>query len=443
MASGTVKFAYDALNRLTSMVDSLVTTHYTYDAAGQLLTEDGPFTSDTVTSTYSNRRRIALSLQQPTGSWTNGFGWDLAGRLTNVTSAAGAFAYNELTAAPSRTYSSYDANGNPTAATVSGAPVSLTYDDENRLLSLTVSGFGSSTYTYDGLGRLRTRTDSGGQTRYVYDGMRVIQERDSSNNPTVSYTRGNDLAGSLEGAGGIGGLLARSSGYSGGAWTNHACYHADGNGNITCLINTNQSVVASYRYDPFGNTLSSSGSLATANLYRFSSKQFDTFTGMYYYGYRFYDPVVQRWLNRDPIDERGGVNLYGILSNDPENKVDVLGLGPVGLPGWGNPGKGNQQSTAQACCAKRGGHYGSLAENKYGGDMSACIAACVSSYKTGHLGGGVWWPIGGAIGTGIAIVTPIGGAVIGGTIGAYGVDVVCARACSEPGCSLDQPSSFH
>ena len=127
--------------------------------------------------------------------------------------------------------------------------------------------------------------------------MRVIQERDASNNPTVSYTRGNDLSGSLEGAGGIGGLLARSSGYSGGAWTSHACYHADGNGNITCLINTNQSVVASYRYDPFGNTLSSSGTLAAANLYRFSSKQIDTFTGMYYYGYRFYDPVVQRWLN--------------------------------------------------------------------------------------------------------------------------------------------------
>ena len=151
-ASGTVKFAYDALNRLTTMVDSIGTTHYAYDAAGQLLTEGGLFSSDYVTNTYSKRRRIALSLQQPTGSWANGFGWDLAGRLTNVTSAAGAFGYNELTAAPSRTYTSYDANGNPTAATVSGAPVSLTYDDENRLLSLTVSGFGSSTYTYDGLG---------------------------------------------------------------------------------------------------------------------------------------------------------------------------------------------------------------------------------------------------------------------------------------------------
>ena len=69
------------------------TTRYTYDAAGQLLTEDGPFTSDTVTNTYSNRQRIALGLQEPSGVWTNGFGWDLAGRLASVTSPAGTFAY--------------------------------------------------------------------------------------------------------------------------------------------------------------------------------------------------------------------------------------------------------------------------------------------------------------------------------------------------------------
>ncbi len=51
-----------------------------------------------------------------------------------------------------------------------------------------------------------------------------------------SYTRGRDLSGALEGAGGIGGLLARSHAYSGGSWTAHNFYHADGNGNVTALI---------------------------------------------------------------------------------------------------------------------------------------------------------------------------------------------------------------
>jgi len=60
------------------MVDGPGTTRYAYDAADQLLT-GGEFASDIVTNMYSNRRRLPLSLQQPTGSWTNGFGWDLAG----------------------------------------------------------------------------------------------------------------------------------------------------------------------------------------------------------------------------------------------------------------------------------------------------------------------------------------------------------------------------
>src|SRR5438034_3739369 len=74
-------------------VDGVGTNNYTYSAAGQLLTEDGPFASDTVTNTYSSRLRVALGLQQPTGAWTNGFIWDPAKRLTNLTSQAGSFAY--------------------------------------------------------------------------------------------------------------------------------------------------------------------------------------------------------------------------------------------------------------------------------------------------------------------------------------------------------------
>jgi hypothetical protein len=108
--------------------------------------------------------------------------------------------------------------------------------------------------------------------------MRVIQERNSANTPQVSYTRGNDLSGSLQGAGGIGGLLARSHGYSAGNWSTHNCYHADGNGNITYLVNSSQALAASYRYDPFGNTISSSGTLASANVYRFSSKKVSVLT---------------------------------------------------------------------------------------------------------------------------------------------------------------------
>ena len=67
------------------------------------------------------------------------------------------------------------------------------------------------------------------------------------------------------------------------------------------MLNSSQSSVAAYKYDPFGNLISSSGTLAGANVYRFSSKEQHANSGMYYYGYRFYDPNLERWLNRDPI----------------------------------------------------------------------------------------------------------------------------------------------
>ena len=455
-SSHSITFQYDALNRVTSMVDGAGTTTYSYAAGGELATEDGPYTSDTLTNTYVNRLRSALSLQQPTGSWTNGFIYDAAGRLTNVTSEAGRFAYtlggsgpssalvkklllpntsyitnnydsvarltgtfldnniatvldsttygynlasqraastnagtffeysydpigqltiatcsasidtrgygydtawnlqyitnavggvgtyeldtkNELTNGNATTFT-WDANGNLSSANNSGGNQMYIYDDENRLVNVSLAGSYNTSFLYDGLGRLRKRSEnsSGTTNEYIYDGMRVIQERDANNTPTVSYTRGPDLSTTLEGAGGIGGLLARSSGYSSGNWTTNYFYHADGNGNITYLVDSSQALAASYLYGAFGNTLSSSGPIASANVYRFSSKEIHVNSGMYIYTYRFYNPNLQRWINRDPLGEESGLNLYAFVGNRPINAADPLGLeGYLGPNGYG------------------------------------------------------------------------------------------------------------
>ena len=218
-------------------------------------------------------------------------------------------------------------------------------------LGICSNGASRTDFSYDGLGRLRRRVEYsatnsapppgppgvpppdspdcfwslGPETDYIYDGSRVIQVRDGNNNLEVSYTLGPDLSGTLEGAGGIGGLLARSDQYSGGNPTRHNYYHADGGGNVTYLVNSSQGLAASYRYDPFGNTISSSGTLAAFNLYRFSSKEVHANSGMYHFLYRFYDPRLQRWLNRDPLGEAGGINLYGFVGNDPVGYIDPYG----------------------------------------------------------------------------------------------------------------------
>jgi RHS repeat-associated protein len=228
----------------------------------------------------------------------------------------------------------YDGNGNLT----NDGTRSFAYDDENQLIQVWVAGEWFSQFSYDGKMRRRIRQEYTWQSSgwvqtnevyYVYDGNTVIQERNINNLPTTTYTRGLDLSSSLQGAGGIGGLLAMTLNTAPGpSSSNSMYYHSDGNGNVTMLINPSQSIVAKYLYDAFGNVLSKSGILADVNLYRFSSKEAHLNSGLVYYLCRYYDPNLQRWLNRDPVEERGGLNLYGFVRNNPITRTDLRGLGP-------------------------------------------------------------------------------------------------------------------
>jgi RHS repeat-associated protein len=193
------------------------------------------------------------------------------------------------------------------AAFNGGAPPYYSYGSVNN-------GYGPVNLKYDAGGSwVQT-----GETHYIYDGMQVVQERDGSNNPLVTYTRGLDISGTLDGAGGIGGLLARTRHGADGVT---AYYHSDLGGNITAMAN-GSGLVANYLYDPYGNTISATGYLAEANKYRFSSKELHSASGLYHYGFRDYDPSLQRWLTTDPIGEMGGLNLYEPFFNSPTTFVD-------------------------------------------------------------------------------------------------------------------------
>ena len=76
---------------------------------------------------------------------------------------------------------------------------------------------------------------------------------------------------------------------------------------------------------PFGEVVRSTGPMAKANPFQFSTKYKDDEADLIYYGYRFYNRSTGRWASRDPLDERGGQNVYGFLLNDPISFVDTDG----------------------------------------------------------------------------------------------------------------------
>jgi len=95
-----------------------------------------------------------------------------------------------------------------------------------------------------------------------------------------------------------------------------------------------------------------SGPLADANTYRFSSKEWHANAGLYYYGLRYYEPNLQRWLNRDPIEEIGDLNLFRLVLNNPICWNDPLGLTSIYFNDLLDPERGSDhplQDFASAC----------------------------------------------------------------------------------------------
>ena len=349
----TIAYARDAQGRLLSTTlsgiahQTLATHAYTYDLAGQRTTASTA--SATTAYTYDALRQLATATETPAGTGQTptrefAYAYDPIGNRLTAATATETTTYtansvNQYTSIVSQISNSqisdtptYDANGNTTTLP---SGLVLDYDEENRLVSAATLT-AREEYTYDGLGRRverRTFIASTGltapatTTRYVYDGWRVLEELTSSQSSPFtlhsSYTRGLDLSGTLEGAGGIGGLLAMTRDPAGSATS--AYYFHDGNGNVSTLVSASDALLASYTYTPFGDTLTATGTWASVNAYRFSAKECDAFTSLYYYGLRYYNPQAGRWINRDPIEERGGVNLYVMVRNHPVSAVDYLG----------------------------------------------------------------------------------------------------------------------
>ena len=211
-----------------------------------------------------------------------------------------------------------------TVASAARRKLDFNYDHQGRRFRKVMS-------TWNGSAWVAAQTNG-----FHYHGWNVLGDFVSASN-FRHYLWGNDLSGSLQGAGGVGGLIAVRE-------TNQVHFVAyDGNGNVAGLVNAADGAVsANYEYGPFGESIRASGVFAKNNPYRFSTKYQDAESDLLYYGHRFYNPSTGRWPNRDPLGELGGINLYGFVRNSAVNLYDPLGLtipgtGPGAYPPYTQP----------------------------------------------------------------------------------------------------------
>ena len=178
------------------------------------------------------------------------------------------------------------------------------------MTSVTLPGSGGTvSFKYDPFGRRIYKSSSSGTSVYAYDGDNLIEETNASGGVVARYEQTQNIDEPL--------AMLRSSATS--------YFHADGLGSITSLSNSAGTLANTYTYDSYGNLTASTGSLV--NSFRYTGRESDAETGLYYYRARYYDPTVGRFVSSDPIGFGGMTsNFYAYVANDPQDSWDPLGL---------------------------------------------------------------------------------------------------------------------
>ena len=346
---------YDALGRVTTHVDGLGTFQRAYVGQTTQVTSQtsGLVGTRWFYDTNLNDRRLTqivntplgsgftykttpendiTSITETTGSQTWSYTYDLADRLTKATSSVGPvyqYGYdaasnlgsvqrpsgtttvvtnsdNEVTTAGGKAFT-YDANGN----LLSDATRTYKWDAENRLIGISYPGQAgvSSAFSYDGLGRrIAIVTMSGGAStpaHYGWCGETLCQARAANDAVTRRYFDEGEKS------------FANESLFY---------YGVDHLGSVHDVISLPSGLRSNqYDYEPYGSPTQNLGSATTGADFRYAGLFYHQQSGLYLATYRAYDPTTGRWLSRDPIEEKGGDNLYAYVLGNPLRSTDPWG----------------------------------------------------------------------------------------------------------------------
>jgi RHS repeat-associated protein len=405
---GSTDYGYDAKGRLTDIghlnaLDTLFSDFALfYDDADQLIRRE--VNGDGIDYVYDNAGQLTAS-DSPTQP-DEAFSYDASGNRTTAGNVIGAD--NQLLSDSQFTYA-WDAEGNLTVRTsiVDGSVTEFVYDHRNRLTSVTDSTsagvvVSQSEFTYDALNRRITKTvdpDGAGPaaaqaTTFVYDGGHVWADADESGNITARYMFGDSTDE----------ILARHRPTDGTAW-----YLTDQLGSVHAITDAAGSVLDEITYDSFGNVITETNPSA-GDRYRFTGREFDEETGLYYYRARYYSSTLGIFISQDPLGFRAAdTNLYRYVGNSPQAFTDPSGL--TAVVAYGETATAGSRAGASFAAGTIGYACGYL-EALYNGDPNPARTA-VSEAIRGAAIGAVLGPLVGQLPGQFQLFTGIALAVYG------------------------------
>jgi RHS repeat-associated protein len=282
VANLTTTYSYDTMSRLLTAANSSTTLNYSYDANG-------------------NRCSASTNCNTPT------YLYDTA---------------NELTASPGVSSYSYDRNGNETGTSTGD---SFSYNAKNQTTAITHGGTTLSGLSYADADQ--TQRTAAGATSFANSPLGVMIAKTGGS--STYFVRDNQ------------GQIIGERTPDGSHWY----FLKDGLGSVVAVVRGDGSQIgARYAYDPYGQVTCKPlpSSCTVSNPWQFAAGYLES-TGLYKFGTRYYDPILGRWTQQDPIGGTAAnpstVDRYTYAGDNPVNRADPTGAD------WWNP------TTWNASCA--------------------------------------------------------------------------------------------